>query len=50
MRFLVTGAPVVLMDQWEPGEAAMLVEKYRIVSSSFTPFHLSGLLEAPSRV
>ncbi len=49
MRFLVTGAPVVLMDQWEPGEAAMLVEKYRIVSSSFTPFHLSGLLEAAER-
>ncbi|KMS53291.1 AMP-binding protein [Sphingobium cupriresistens] len=49
MRFLVTGTPVVLMDQWEPGEAAMLVEKYRIVSSSFTPFHLSGLLDAAER-
>lgn len=49
MRFLVTGTPVVMTDSWEPGEAAMLVEKYRIVSSSFTPFHLSGLLEAAER-
>lgn len=49
MRFLVSGTPMVLMDQWDAGVAAMLIEQHRIVSSSFTPFHLSGILDAAAR-
>jgi acyl-CoA synthetase (AMP-forming)/AMP-acid ligase II len=49
MRFLAHGVPLVTMDQWEPGEAAQLIEQHRVVSSSFTPFHLSGLIDAADR-
>lgn len=49
MRYLAHGIPMVAMDQWDPAEAALLIEKYRVVASSFTPFHLSGLIEAAER-
>ena len=48
-RFLAAGVPLVLMDQWDAALAAELVEKHRITSSSGTPFHLSGLMEAADR-
>lgn len=49
MRYLAQATPLVLMDQWEPGEAAMLIEKHGVSAVSFTPFHLSGLLDAAER-
>jgi acyl-CoA synthetase (AMP-forming)/AMP-acid ligase II len=49
MRFLVDGMPLVLMDQWDPAEAAELVERHRVSTTSFTPFHLAGLLDAADR-
>jgi acyl-CoA synthetase (AMP-forming)/AMP-acid ligase II len=48
-RFLAAGVPLVLMDQWDAALAAELVEKHRITSSSGTPFHLSGMMEAADR-
>lgn len=49
MRYLAHGVPLVAMDQWNPAEAAMLIEKHRVAASSFTPFHLSGLIDAAER-
>jgi acyl-CoA synthetase (AMP-forming)/AMP-acid ligase II len=46
MRFLIGDTDLILMDQWEPGKAAMFVEKERVNVSAFTPFHLNGLVEA----
>ena len=49
MRFIVHGIKLVLMDQWESSEAAMLIETHRVSSGSFTPFHLTGILDAADR-
>jgi acyl-CoA synthetase (AMP-forming)/AMP-acid ligase II len=49
LRFLVDGATMVAMDQWDASEAALLVQQYRITTSSGTPFHLTGLLDAAER-
>ncbi|MDM7957641.1 AMP-binding protein [Blastomonas sp.] len=46
LRFLAQGVPVVAMDQWNAQAAAELISNYDITSSSGTPFHLNGLLEA----
>ena len=48
-RFLAMGMPLVLMDHWDATLAAQLVEKYKITSSSGTPFHLSGMIEAAEK-
>lgn len=48
-RFLATGITLVLMDQWDAAQAAELVERHQITSSSGTPFHLSGMIEAADR-
>ncbi|NBU84560.1 MAG: cyclohexanecarboxylate-CoA ligase [Sphingomonadaceae bacterium] len=48
-RFLVAGVPLVLMDAWDPALAAELVERHAITSSSGTPFHLAGMMEAADR-
>jgi acyl-CoA synthetase (AMP-forming)/AMP-acid ligase II len=48
-RFLALGTPLVAMDQWDAAEAAMLVERHGITSSSFTPFTLFGLIDAAER-
>ena len=49
MRYLAHGKKLVLMDQWDAADAAMLVEKHRISAGSFTPFHLTGILDAADR-
>lgn len=49
MRYLVQGRKLVLMDQWDAADAAMLIERHRISASSFTPFHLNGILDAADR-
>jgi acyl-CoA synthetase (AMP-forming)/AMP-acid ligase II len=48
-RFLASGVPLVLMDAWDAAHAAELVERHQITSSSGTPFHLSGMIEAADR-
>jgi acyl-CoA synthetase (AMP-forming)/AMP-acid ligase II len=48
-RFLASGVPLVLMDQWDAALAAELVERHQITSSSGTPFHLSGMIDAADR-
>lgn len=45
-RFLCEGTPIVLMDQWSPGLAADLIARHGVTTSSGTPFHLSGILDA----
>ncbi len=49
LRFLVHGVPFVAMDQWEPALAARLIERHRVTSSSGTPFHLGGIIDAADR-
>ena len=48
-RFLVAAIPLVLMDQWDAAQAAELVDRHRITSSSGTPFHLSSMIDAADR-
>lgn len=45
-RYLCQGAPLVLMDQWDPALAAELVDRHRVTTSSGTPFHLAGMIAA----
>ncbi|WEK42405.1 MAG: AMP-binding protein [Candidatus Sphingomonas colombiensis] len=49
MRYLAQGKKLVLMDQWDAADAAMLIERHQISASSFTPFHLNGILDAADR-
>jgi acyl-CoA synthetase (AMP-forming)/AMP-acid ligase II len=46
MRYLAQAKKLVLMDQWDAADAAMLIERHAISASSFTPFHLTGILDA----
>jgi acyl-CoA synthetase (AMP-forming)/AMP-acid ligase II len=46
LRFLVQGVTFVAMDVWDAGHAAALVEKHKITTSSGTPFHLGGMMDA----
>ena len=48
-RFLQQGVTLVLMDQWDARQAAILVERHQITTSSGTPFHLSGMIDAADR-
>ena len=45
-RHAIDGTPAVLMDRWDPDDAAMLVERYQVAACSGTPFHVNGLLDA----
>ncbi|MET0376407.1 MAG: AMP-binding protein [Rhizorhabdus sp.] len=49
MRFIVQGIKLVLMDQWDASAAAMLIEREGVSAGSFTPFHLTGILDAADR-
>ena len=46
LRFLVQGVAVVAMEQWDAALAAQLVEQHRVTSSSGTPLHLAGMMDA----
>jgi acyl-CoA synthetase len=46
LRFLSFGVPIVAMDQWDAGSAADLIDRHKVTTSSGTPFHLSGIVEA----
>jgi acyl-CoA synthetase (AMP-forming)/AMP-acid ligase II len=49
VRMYVHGSSTVLMDAWNADHAAELVERYRITSTSGSPFFLAGLLDAAER-
>lgn len=49
MRHAAEALPLLLQDQWDPAEAARLIDEYAVTSASFTPFHLTGLLDAADR-
>ncbi|MBV6756203.1 AMP-binding protein [Rhodococcus opacus] len=42
----VLGGSSVFMDAWRPALAAELIARYNVTSTSGTPFHLQGLIEA----
>jgi acyl-CoA synthetase (AMP-forming)/AMP-acid ligase II len=46
LRFLAYGVPIVAMDQWNAASAAELIDRHKVTTSSGTPFHLSGIVEA----
>jgi acyl-CoA synthetase len=46
LRFLAYGVPIVAMDQWNAEKAAELIDRHKVTTSSGTPFHLSGIVEA----
>lgn len=49
LRFLAGHTELVLTDHWDAATAAELIERHAINSSSFTPFHLQGILDAAER-
>ncbi|MEZ5709213.1 MAG: AMP-binding protein [Blastomonas sp.] len=49
LRHAVTGISFLGMEQWDAGLAAELIERHRVTSSSGTPFHLGGIIEAADR-
>ena len=49
LRYLVNGTKLVLMDQWDASQAATLIDAHRVSACGFTPFHLTGLLDAADR-
>ena len=49
LRYLAQGVPFVAMEQWDAGAAAELTDKHKVTSSSGTPFHLGGLMDAADR-
>ncbi|MFW6092909.1 MAG: AMP-binding protein [Pseudomonadota bacterium] len=46
LRLYFTGAESVLMDAWNAEAAASLIERYRVTSSSGTPYFINSLLDA----
>ena len=49
MGHAIVGRDAVVMEQWDPSAAAMLIERYKVVQTSGTPLHLLGILEAAER-
>jgi len=49
LRFLAHGVTLVAMDQWDARVAAELTDRYKVTTSSGTPFHLSGIMDAADR-
>lgn len=45
LRPLVHGRSAVYMERWDASVAAELISRYRVTSTSGTPFHLAGLLD-----
>ncbi|MFI4894216.1 MAG: AMP-binding protein [Phycisphaerales bacterium JB058] len=42
---IITGKPVVLIDRWDPRQAAVLIEEHEIDRFTGAPFHVAGLLD-----
>ncbi|ASR03074.1 Long-chain-fatty-acid--CoA ligase [Gordonia rubripertincta] len=49
LRILIHATPTVLMDVWNPVQAAELIDEYAVTSTAGAPIHLSGLLDAQER-
>jgi acyl-CoA synthetase (AMP-forming)/AMP-acid ligase II len=49
LRLYVFGGRTVLMDTWDPGAGAHLIEEYQLNSTSGAPVFLSTLLDAAER-
>ncbi|MEN9717210.1 MAG: hypothetical protein RIQ99_88 [Pseudomonadota bacterium] len=49
MGHALLGRPMVILEAWDAGLAAELVERFQVRQMSGTPFHLSGLMEAAQR-
>jgi acyl-CoA synthetase (AMP-forming)/AMP-acid ligase II len=49
MAHALLGRPMVILEAWDAGPAAELVERFKVRQMSGTPFHLSGMLEAAVR-
>jgi acyl-CoA synthetase (AMP-forming)/AMP-acid ligase II len=45
LRILLLGTPTVIMESWNAGLAARLIDRYQITSSVGAPVQLSGLLD-----
>ena len=46
LRLYFSGTESVLMDTWDPGAAAELIERFQVTSTSGTPYHVHSLLDA----
>jgi acyl-CoA synthetase (AMP-forming)/AMP-acid ligase II len=46
VRFLTYAVPIVAMDQWKADDAAALIDHHKVTTSSGTPFHLGGIVDA----
>ena len=49
LRILVLGTPTVMVDVWEAGHAARLIDEHAITSSVGAPVHLAALLDERER-
>ena len=49
LRLLAGGVTSIVMDHWNPANAAELIDRNKAVSFSGTPFHLNGLLDAAEK-
>ncbi|WP_216234025.1 AMP-binding protein [Novosphingobium sp. NDB2Meth1] len=49
MAHALLGRPMVILEAWDPGLAAELVDRFKVRQMSGTPFHLSGMMEAAAR-
>lgn len=45
LRPLLRGRSAVYLESWDASVAAELISRYRVTSTSGTPFHLAGLLD-----
>jgi len=50
MRPFTSGGSVVFLDQWDPEEAARLVQQHQCSSSTGTPIFLSTLMKAAEKI
>jgi acyl-CoA synthetase (AMP-forming)/AMP-acid ligase II len=46
LRFLACGVPIVAMEHWDATAAAELIARHKVTTSSGTPYHLNGIVEA----
>jgi len=46
LAFMVTGRKLILLDRWDPVEAARLIARERVTVTSLAPFHIAGLIDA----
>lgn len=45
LRFLAAGTTTIMMERWNAEAAARLIEQFKVISSSATPFFLTEILD-----